>query len=68
MNILVNGSNGFIAKNLIQFLSEQDDINVLCFNRSSSQDDLKKCGYRSRLDCLSLNMSIVLFGRSIDEL
>ena len=41
MNIVVTGSNGFIAKNLIQFLSEQDNINVLCFNRSSSQDDLE---------------------------
>ncbi len=41
MNILVTGSNGFIAKNLIQFLSEQDDTNVLCFNRSSSQADLE---------------------------
>lgn len=41
MNILVTGSNGFIAKNLIQFLSEQDNINVLCFDRSSSQADLE---------------------------
>lgn len=41
MNILVTGSDGFIAKNLIQFLSEQDDINILCFNRNSSEDDLK---------------------------
>lgn len=41
MNILVTGSNGFIAKNLVQFLSEQDNINVLCFNRSSSQNDLE---------------------------
>lgn len=42
MNILVTGSNGFIAKNLIQFLSEQADINVLSFNRSSSEDELKE--------------------------
>ncbi len=41
MNIVVTGSNGFIARNLIQFLSEQDNINVLCSNRSSSQDDLE---------------------------
>ena len=37
----MTGSNGFIAKNLIQFLSEQDNINILCFNRSSSENDLK---------------------------
>lgn len=41
MNVLVTGSEGFIAKNLIQFLSEKDDINILCFNRSSSEDDLE---------------------------
>lgn len=41
MNILVTGSNGFIAKNLIQFLSEQQDVNVLCFNRYSNQNDLE---------------------------
>lgn len=40
MNILVTGSNGFIAKNLIQFLSEQQDINILSFNRQSSDGDL----------------------------
>lgn len=47
MNILVTGSNGFIAKNLIQFLSEQDNINVLCFNRSSSQADLENAVIRA---------------------
>ncbi|MCD1279119.1 NAD-dependent epimerase/dehydratase family protein [Psychrobacter sp. CCUG 69069] len=40
MNILVTGSEGFIAKNLIQFLSEKNDINILCFNRSSSENEL----------------------------
>lgn len=40
MNILVTGSNGFIAKNLIQFISEQQEINTLCLNRQSSDDDL----------------------------
>ena len=40
MNILVTGSNGFIARNLIQFLSEKDGINILCFNRSSSENEL----------------------------
>ena len=37
----MTGSDGFIAKNLIQFLSEQNDINILCFNRHSSEDELK---------------------------
>jgi len=41
VNILVTGSNGFIAKNLILFLSEQNDINILCLNRNSSEDELK---------------------------
>lgn len=40
MNILVTGSNGFIAKNLIQFLSEQKEVNILSFNRQSSDDEL----------------------------
>lgn len=42
MNVLVTGSNGFIAKNLIQFLSEQSDINVLTYNRDSTADDLER--------------------------
>lgn len=40
MNILVTGSNGFIAKNIIQFLSEQQEVNILSFNRQSSDEDL----------------------------
>ena len=42
MNVLVTGSNGFIAKNLIQFLSEQADINVLTYNRDSNDNDLEQ--------------------------
>ena len=42
MNILVTGSNGFIAKNLIQFLSEKPDINILTYNRNSNADDLEQ--------------------------
>lgn len=42
MNILVTGSNGFIAKNLIQFLSEKDNINILTYNKISTQEDLEQ--------------------------
>ena len=42
MNVLITGSNGFIAKNLIQFLSEKPDINILTHNRDSTVDDLKR--------------------------
>lgn len=41
MKILITGSNGFIAKNLIQFLKEQNEIQVLCINRTSSEDELE---------------------------
>lgn len=40
--MLVTGSNGFIAKNLIQFLSEKSDINILTYQRNSSFDDLEQ--------------------------
>ena len=42
MKILVTGSNGFIAKNLIQFLSEKSEIEVLKFNRESSSEELEQ--------------------------
>lgn len=42
MKILVTGSNGFIAKNLIQFLSEKSDVEVLKFNRNSSSVELQQ--------------------------
>lgn len=42
MNVLVTGSNGFIAKNLIQFLSEKSDINILTYNRNSEAKDLEQ--------------------------
>ncbi len=42
MKILVTGSNGFIAKNLIQFLSEKSEIEVLKFNRDSSSEELEQ--------------------------
>jgi len=42
MNVLVTGSNGFIAKNLIQFLSEKSDINILSYNRNSTAEQLEQ--------------------------
>ena len=42
MKILVTGSNGFIAKNLIQFLLEKSDIEVLMFHRESTESELEQ--------------------------
>ena len=42
MNILVTGADGFIAKNLIQRLKENNFTNITEFNRNNSFDDLKK--------------------------
>lgn len=42
MKILVTGSNGFIAKNLIQFLSEKPEVEVLKFNRNSTPAELEQ--------------------------
>ena len=42
MKILVTGSNGFIAKNLIQFLSEKSDVEVLKFHRNSTASELEQ--------------------------
>lgn len=42
MQILVTGSNGFIAKNFIQFLSEKPDLEVLKFNRASTSEELQQ--------------------------
>ena len=41
MKILVTGSNGFIAKNLIQFLAEKSDVEVLMINRQSNAVELE---------------------------
>ncbi len=41
MNILVTGSNGFIAKNLIQFLAEKPDLNVLAYHKQSTDAELQ---------------------------
>lgn len=41
MKILVTGSQGFIAKNFIQFLKEQPAIEILEFHRGSSLNELE---------------------------
>lgn len=41
MKILVTGSNGFIAKNFIQFLSEKPEVEVIKVHRESSEQELK---------------------------
>ena len=40
MRVLITGSDGFIGKNLQLHLSERSDVEVICFNRSHSIDDL----------------------------
>lgn len=42
MKVLVTGSNGFIAKNLIQFLSEKSDVEILKFHRNSDESELEQ--------------------------
>jgi len=42
MNILITGSNGFIAKNLIVKLSEYKDYNILTLDKKSSKQDIHK--------------------------
>jgi len=38
--ILVTGSNGFIARNILLHLSEDPDIETICFTRNDSIDEL----------------------------
>ena len=40
MRVLVTGANGFIGKNLLVHLAERKDIEVLCFTREHSVDEL----------------------------
>jgi len=42
MRILITGSNGFIAKNLILRLSEMRDVEILEYNTESSENELVK--------------------------
>ena len=42
MKVLITGSNGFVAKNLISNLRLNEDIEIYEYNRNSSLDDLKE--------------------------
>lgn len=42
MKILVTGSNGFIAKNLIQFLSEKPEIEILKVHRETTDQEFEQ--------------------------
>ena len=60
MKLLITGSNGFVAKNLISSLKYQEDIELLLYNRSSTNDDLKKY-------CLEADFVIHLAGVNRSE-
>lgn len=62
MNVLVTGSNGFIAKNLIQFLSEKSDINVLTYNRNSTNEQLEQT-----VKCADWIVHLAGVNRPLDE-
>lgn len=40
MRVLITGANGFIGKNFCQYLNEQKNIQVLCFNRENKIEEL----------------------------
>jgi UDP-2-acetamido-2,6-beta-L-arabino-hexul-4-ose reductase len=50
-NILVTGANGFIAKNLIEFLDKDNSINVLKFRRENSLLDLYQMAAEADFIC-----------------
>lgn len=41
MQVLVTGANGFIGKNLVEFLKNQQDIEVLKYDKDNTLDELK---------------------------
>jgi UDP-2-acetamido-2,6-beta-L-arabino-hexul-4-ose reductase len=47
MNVLITGSNGFIAKNLIERLSTLDDIEIMKFSKNHSQTELEEMVLRA---------------------
>ncbi|WP_407704797.1 NAD-dependent epimerase/dehydratase family protein, partial [Acinetobacter proteolyticus] len=42
MKVLITGANGFVAKNLIQYLSEKENIEVLKCYRGITEQELEK--------------------------
>ena len=42
MKVLITGANGFVAKNLIQYLSEKDNIEILKLYRDSTKQQLEQ--------------------------
>ena len=42
MKILVTGANGFVAKNLIQYLSEKENVEILKIFRDTPEQELEK--------------------------
>ncbi|MBQ3306680.1 MAG: capsular polysaccharide biosynthesis protein CapF [Bacilli bacterium] len=42
MKVLVTGSNGFVGKNLRSELSLYEDVEVLCFDKDSTEEELDK--------------------------
>lgn len=42
MKVLVTGSNGFIAKNFIQFLSEKAEVEILKTHRETTDQELEQ--------------------------
>ena len=42
LKVLITGSNGFIARNLISHLSELKDIQIKCFVRENTLEDLSE--------------------------
>lgn len=42
MKVLITGANGFVAKNLIQYLSEKENIEILKYYRDSTEQELEQ--------------------------
>jgi UDP-2-acetamido-2,6-beta-L-arabino-hexul-4-ose reductase len=40
MKVLITGADGFIGKNLLQFLAERQDVEVVCFTRADTLANL----------------------------
>ncbi|CAG2162915.1 unnamed protein product, partial [Oppiella nova] len=42
VEVLITGANGFVAKNLIQYLSEKENIEILKYYRDSTEQELEQ--------------------------